>query len=79
MENLWVAVFFIYAAPADSAVWPGQPWRQGMPVAEEQAFFHSEADCRDYAAQKIGRENILASMGFQCVEFPDGLRNGAPF
>ena len=46
-----------------------------MEAGEQQAFFHSEAECQDYATQKIG----LASMQFECVEFPVSLPKGAPF
>jgi hypothetical protein len=79
MGNLWVVVFMIYAAPPDAVDWPG-PWSPGMSIAEKETFFHSEAECRNYAIRKIGRlhEGMLAPMRFQCVPFPAGLPQGAP-
>jgi hypothetical protein len=72
LGNLWVAVFLIYAAPANSVDWPG-PWKPGMAIAEREAFFHSEAECRDYAMRKIGHlhEGMLAPMRFQNVRRGD--------
>ena len=54
MGNIWAVLFMIYAAPSNSVDWPG-PWNPGMTVAEKESFFHSEAECRNYAIQKIGR------------------------
>jgi hypothetical protein len=45
-------VFMIYAAPYDSVDWPG-PWNPGMTIADKETFFHSEAECRNYAVRKI--------------------------
>ena len=79
MGSLSVVVFMIYAAPPDAVDWPG-PWTPGMTIAEKEFFFHSEAECRNYAIRKIGRfhEGILAPMRFQCVPFPADLPKGAP-
>jgi hypothetical protein len=74
---VWLMVFVMYAAPDNAVDWNG-PWKFGMSRAPDQVF-QSEADCRNYAIQFIGRmhQGMLAPMRFKCVAFESSLPKGA--
>lgn len=75
---IWIAVFFLYEAPADAVDWDG-PWKVGLThVAKEH--YKSEAECRNEAVQFIGRmhQGMLAPMRYQCIQVQATLPKGAP-
>lgn len=75
---LWLMVFVVYAAPDNVVDWNG-PWKFGMSRTADQVF-QSEADCRSYAIQFIGKmhQGMLAPMRFKCVAVEASLPKGAP-
>jgi len=75
---VWLMVFVVYAAPDNAGDWNG-PWKFGMSRAADQVF-QSEADCRSYAIQFIGKmhQGMLAPMRFKCVAVEASLPKGAP-
>ena len=75
---VWLMLFVVYAAPDNAVDWNG-PWKFGMSRAADQVF-QSEADCRSYAIQFIGKmhQGMLAPMRFKCVAVEASLPKGAP-
>lgn len=74
----WLLIIAIYAAPADAVDWDG-PWELGMTKLMDDPFA-SEAECRNFAIQFIGKmhEGMLAPMRYRCVPVEAGLPEGAP-
>jgi hypothetical protein len=74
----WLLVLAVYAAPPDAVDWDG-PWDLGMTKLLDQQF-DSEAECRNFAVQLIGRmhQGMLAPMRYRCVAVESGLPKGAP-
>jgi len=74
----WLLVLAVYAAPPDAVDWDG-PWQLGMTKLLDQQF-DTEAECRNFAVQLIGRmhEGMLAPMRYRCVSVDAGLPKGAP-
>jgi hypothetical protein len=74
----WLLVIAIYAAPPNAVDWDG-PWTLGMTKLMDEQF-DTEAACRNYAIQLIGRmhDGMLAPMRFRCVGVEAGLPEGAP-
>ncbi len=75
---VWLMVFVLYAAPSNATNWNG-PWKFGMSRVAAQEF-QSEADCRSYAIQFIGKmhQGMLAPIRFRCVSIEGSLPEGAP-
>lgn len=74
----WLLVISIYAAPPNAVDWDG-PWELGMTRLLEQQF-DSEAACRNYAVQFIGKmhQGMLAPMRYRCLSVESDLPKGAP-
>ena len=74
----WLLVIAVYAAPPNAVNWDG-PWELGLTKLMDQQFT-SEAECRNYAVQFIGKmhQGMLAPMRYRCVPFEAGLPKGAP-
>lgn len=74
----WLLIIAIYAAPPDAVDWDG-PWELGMTKVMDDPF-DSEAECRIFAIQFIGKmhEGMLAPMRYRCVPIEAGLPEGAP-
>jgi len=75
---VWLLVVAIYTAPPKAVDWDG-PWKLGMSRSIDQQF-HSEAECRNYAVEFIGRmhQGMLAPMRYQCIAMASTLPKGAP-
>jgi hypothetical protein len=75
---IWVLLLVIYEAPANSVDWDG-PWNFGMTKVIEKPF-DTEAECRTFAVQLIGRmhQGMRAPMRYSCVPMDAELPKGAP-